>query len=298
MSPQPRRRTRLWPVVVVTGLVGAPIVASGAGRASHDQTIADPVPPSVTPPASRAFSAELSIRQARVDADGRVRPAPATAFSFRLERTRAETGWRTTLTLTGLEAGPGGSVPDRHALDNPFLVTRMVYDDGVGLRMYNRRGDRVREPAANDRALLGGAVDSPVPTAAGLSEATRVLAGESWLDTLIAAPDRRDARRRKIEARFGRPIGRVGGLDRYATSNGETTTELLVDPDSVVPVEVLTGRAGQLISRTTIRDEAGEGGLLVRRRLRTERALPAPGGDRAVIDVDLRNITPETRGVR
>src|SRR6185503_15970193 len=80
---------------------------------------------------------------------------------------------------------------------------------------------------------------------------TSVIPAQSsaWLDELIATPDKRTERRLAIEGKYGKSKKRVNGLDRYVTTDGIVTAELLVKPDAVVPVELNQVENGELVGR-------------------------------------------------
>ena len=100
------------------------------------------------------FTADVAIGQMHVAADGQRLPGAAPSAKYRLEH-RAGSGAMTRLTLVELERETAESVTGQVALDNPFLAVRMELDANGGMRLYNRRGDRLREPTAADRRLFG-----------------------------------------------------------------------------------------------------------------------------------------------
>jgi hypothetical protein len=108
----------------------------------------------------------------------------------------------------------------------------------------------------------------------------------------------RDARRARIERQLGRPTGQVRGLDRFTTWVGAETHEVLVDPQSAVPVEINTMRGGQFVARTTLAHIRDAAGVLVRRTMRTERVLARAPADRSVTEIELANIQLSAEGAR
>ena len=251
------------------------------------------------------FRADLSVRQATVAAEGAPAGPAAPALTVGIERRLAGSRWRTTVTLQAIERPQIRGLATGPTVINPFEVVRMEYDeDGTPPRMYDRQGRLVRLPREADRRRL----HTPATLAAGLpvldSLAGRVgpppaaLTGHAWIDEVLAPLEKRDLRRARMEAQLGRPTGQVRGLDRFTAWVGQETHEVLVDPQTAVPVEINTTRSGQLIAHTTfahIRDAAG---VLVRRTMRSERALARAPGDRSVTEIALADIQLSSEGVR
>lgn len=251
------------------------------------------------------FRADLSVRQTTVPAEGEPDGPVAPALTVRIERRLAGSGWRTTLTLHRIERPQIRGLATGPAVINPFEVVRMEYDeDGTPPRMYDRQGRLVRLPREADRRRL----HTPATLAAGLpvleSLAGRVgpppaaLTGHSWIDEVLVPLETRDARRARIERQLGRPTGQVRGLDRFTTWVGAETHEVLVDPQTAVPVEVNTMRGGQLVARTTLAHIRDAAGVLVRRTMRIERALARAPADRSVTEIELANIQLSAEGAR
>src|SRR6185369_17368720 len=101
-------------------------------------------------------AADVTIRQWRITSDdGRVASdPPGVAFRFEAERNGA--GWRTRLSTTGFEKPSATLLTGPQALDTPFLISRLEYDDdGTPPRMYNARGQLVTGPGEKERRALG-----------------------------------------------------------------------------------------------------------------------------------------------
>lgn len=251
------------------------------------------------------FRADLSVRQTTMPAEGEPAGPTAPALTVRIERRLAGSGWRTTLTLHRIERQQIRGLATGPAVINPFEVVRMEYgEDGAPPRMYDRQGRLVRLPREADRRRL----HTPATLAAGLpvleSLAGRVgpppaaLTGHNWIDEVLVPLETRDARRARIERQLGRPTGQVRGLDRFTTGMGAETHEVLVDPVTAVPVEINTMRGGQWVGRTTLAHIRDAAGVLVRRTMRSERALAGAPADRRVTEVELANIQLSTEGGR
>jgi hypothetical protein len=98
----------------------------------------------------------------------------------------------------------------------------------------------------------------------------RPASADAWLESVLPTRARAEERRARVEARFGASVGSVRGLLRFLRSDGEVTTETLLDPVMAVPVEVNTVRNGELESHTAYTYVAVSGGLL-RQRMTKER---------------------------
>src|SRR5262245_25044946 len=250
---------------------------------------------SMSPPPWDSFSANLSIRQAHVDADGRPLREPPPAILLRIERARTASGWTTAMTLRGIEKPITRSTGGARELENPFLVSRIEYDeDGSAPRLFNGRGERIRSPDRADRALLAVPRSAAAPVnwdvVAGRIPGAGPVLGDDWIDSIAASPEKRGKRHASLEQRFGKSHGRVRGFDRYTSSDGDLGYELLVDPDADVPVEMNVSRSGNLVSHNVFGHVATAGGVLVRRSLRAEQMLPEGKGARSVTEVEMSDV--------
>jgi hypothetical protein len=249
-----------------------------------------------TPVGGEAFSADLTMRQARVGPDGQSAGPAAPSATVRMTRRLQGGRWRTTLTLQHMDRPEIRGLATSAATINPFEVVRFEYDeDGTAPRMYDRHGRLVRLPGGADRRRL----HTPAAIAAGLpvleSPAGRVpppvaFAGQDFAAAVLAPPTERAARRTAIERQLGRPTGQVRGLNRHVAWMGTDTLEVLVDPDMVVPVEINRMRHGELVARTGITQVRDAAGTLVRRMSRTERVVDGASGERMVTEIELANI--------
>jgi len=229
------------------------------------------------------FTADVAVGQMHVAADGQRLPGATPSAKYRLEH-RAGAGAMTRLTLVELERETAESVTGQVALDNPFLAVRMELDAEGGMRLYNRRGDRLREPTAADRRLFG--VLNP---GSDSTPDTRPMSTRARPSNLLVASGRGDERRAEFERQFGAPVERVRGLDRYVKTRRDDVDEVLVDPVTVLPAEFNTVRAGALVSRVQMAYEPKGDGSFVRRWFRAERALP-DSARRVVTTIDVTNV--------
>src|SRR5690606_36018542 len=106
---------------------------------------------------------------------------------------------------------------------------------------------------------------------------------------LLAEAGRRNERRQDLHRRFGPPVERVRGLDRFVmTTAGGGKHEILADPETALPVELTHGGRSGAVARTTMRYEALRGRGHVRRQNRTEHDLGEAG--RSVTEVAVSNV--------
>jgi hypothetical protein len=251
--------------------------------------------PGATPaPVFDAFSADLVIRQAVVDAEGRPAGPAAPGITMRMARRQESGRWRTTMTVINREQ------PDIRGLVsaaiNPFEVVRVEYDeDGKPPRLYDRQGRLIRPPGPADRRHFHtpAAIAAGLPafeSRKGLVPPPAPLTGQQWIAAVMAPPGERMERSAALERQLGRPIGQVRGLDRYAGWLGTDALEVLVDPGEVLPVEINRTRNSVLIARTTVAHTRAADGTLTRRAARVERLHADGSGERTVTDVEMINI--------
>jgi hypothetical protein len=186
----------------------------------------------------------------------------------------------------------------------PPAIARIDDDgDGEGPRFYSVQGALVRPPAMADRLKMGvpesvfAKTDALSRAAAALASSRPHVSDEArdWVETVRPSAGRKGLRRAALRRQFGRPIGRVSGLDRYVQTIGDETTELLADDDWAIPLQINVVRGGVLESQASFAYEGDGGGSLVRRRSHVEQVLPGGQGVRIAVDVDLARVTLEER---
>ncbi|MCC7045015.1 MAG: hypothetical protein IT183_14210 [Acidobacteria bacterium] len=232
----------------------------------------------------RHFSADLAIRHRRVTPAGVPVGLPRPDTLMHIVRELREGRWVTVLSTArppeSLVDIPGG--PTR--LSNPFLVTRVEFaDDEARPRLFDRRGRQVRGLTAEDLRLVGAA--------AAVREAGRGLpAGSGAGGVFLAEAGALDERRRELARRFGAPVGRLRGLDRYVAASGDGRHEVLVTPATALPVEMFMSSttAGQM--RTGLTYEARGSYGHIRRLMRSEHHFADSGAGRAITEVELANV--------
>jgi hypothetical protein len=247
------------------------------------------------------FSAVVTLRRGVVDADHR--PVGDRTFASRYHWERMQSGgrWKTTMRMMS-GTRPEIVSPSGTSEAIPPDIVRIEDDgDGTGPRFFTRQGTLVRPPTVKDRQKISADDSifantdallqrSSAPTGQGLKIAG---GGHDWIEALLPSPDRKDARRTNLQRRFGKPLGRLRGMDRYVETSANHTTELLVDSDWSLPLELNVVRDGQLQSHASFSYEAGSGGSLVRRASHVEHLLPK--GVRTALDVELANVRLEDR---
>jgi hypothetical protein len=243
-----------------------------------------------------SFAADLTIRHQRVTADGRPEGVSPPAMVLRIERRRAGGHWRTTLDVTSTEPTLVQSPAGRQSLDNPFAVARLEFQDGAPPRMYDRRGRLIQGPTPADISALGLPAElrkrdwNPEELIVGAPGMPGFAGERGPAAGLVSLVSERAARRNDLERRYGMPVGQVRGLDRFLHQSSDSTQELLVDPETALPVELNVADRGELVRHATLDYERLAGTALLRRRLRNEQAVAEPNGMRLVTEIELTNV--------
>lgn len=189
---------------------------------------------------------------------------------FRLERVRDGSSWRTILTY--LQASGAQATSERA---NPLDGARIeVADHGAATRVFDKDG------RLNTRLSHTG-------EGAGLQTADGSV---RWLEGVVADPRRSDERRRALRRTYGAAQGRVRGLDRYTSRDGDVVEEVLTDPDSSLVMAINRVRGGGLERRIAIEYARTSDGVLYRRSMRTEEPLNGDPDGRSVVTVTLSNL--------
>lgn len=269
---------------LAAGLTLAVLAGGGASLPAATRAEAARQEPSVAPP--RHFSADLMVRHRRVTPSGVPIGLPRPDVVMRVVREDRRGRWVTSLSASrapdALVEGPRGA----SSLANPFLVTRVeMADDEEQPRLFDRRGQQVRALSAADLQLVGAArvVQQGAQGGRGRSSPAGALLAEAGGGGELT-------RRRELERRFGPATSRVRGLDRYVATTSDARHEVLVRPDTVLPVEMLTASTARGEMRTGVTYQAHGRHGYVRRLLRTEHHLAEAGAGRAVTEVELANI--------
>lgn len=210
-------------------------------------------------PSNEVYSADVVIDDSIVDAHGAVVEArPSTRYH--LARRRVAGGVETEI------AYASGKLFAKGPLVDPRGGTRIVFGVEGTARLYDAAGTLVQT------------IDAPAPPGAD-AEAALVYAD-------------RDLRRRgeALRHRMGRSTGRVGRHDRYVSSEGDATTETLVEPGTMLPVEVNVVRDGALAERSMLDYARMPGGRWYLARTRHEKAVADGTGRRFVSTTTHTNV--------
>lgn len=232
---------------------------------------------------ARHFSARLAVRHRRFPAPDTLHGRDAPDVVMRLTREFRAGRWQTTLAV---ERPPdlfvdlsGGRAPVR----NPFLITRVeLNDDEDEPRMYDQQGRRVRAMSMADLPVLGAAGTLRRPRT---TRGDRATAAVAWLAESGRQAERRDA----IVRAFGPAVGRTRGLDRYVTQTTTGRQEVLVTPDTALPVELRSAVEGAEVQTDVTYEPYGPYGY-VRRFMRSEHRFSAAAAGRTVTEVELSNV--------
>lgn len=219
------------------------------------------------------MSVEIAITHITVDEDGNsVFPVmPPTVFT--VARTGRPGEWRTVMTY------PKHTGAATRAAAHPLDGARIEFDETSGTtRVYDASGEL--------NSLLS-------------SESTGGLVGSGgpakWLDGLIATKATHGKRSRGLHDKYGRPVGRVRGLDRFLTHADGALHEVLADPASGLPVEINTVQDGVLDSHIVFDYASRPGDGWVRRSIRAEQIVPGHPTHRSRLTVEFRNVTARGR---
>ena len=246
------------------------------------------------------FSADVSIRSKVDNPSGGARALQHEA-RFRVERARAADGaWS-----TSFEFDP----PVADGVGKPHGAPRGVKrvemrDDGAvravdfagnpvdmsaGLNAYEsvRRGSGLE---AKGRPPFAGPPEQPAARTARAQEA------RAWVEGMILTTEARQHARDALERRFGKPQGKVRGLDRYTGQRHDFTLELLVDPATGLVAEQTVARQGKVAQRVTFGYSKVDGDVYVPSTARAE--FPARAGETVgqIVDVAISNVRVAKRG--
>jgi hypothetical protein len=215
------------------------------------------------------MSVEVSITHTMVDKDGKLAfPVPAPT-RFTVVRTRRSARWQTVVTYRKHAGTP------TRASSHPLDGARVEFDEDSG-------ATRVYDSAGELNTLLS------TDSAAGPSLAQ---APKQWLEGLIASDAGRFTRSRDLSEKYGQPVGREDGLDRYLVHREGVVEEVLADPRSALPREINTVRDGILESHIVFDYDRRGDGTWMRRRMRAEQIVPGEAGHRARTTVEFANLS-------
>lgn len=270
-------------------------------------SIAIPPAPAAQPaPRARALTpddawdtlvADVLVTSRRVTRQGTPTGATAPPVRYRVERSRVAGRWRTTMTLADV---PGPQILSTNGTinaDTRSAIARIEDDeDGTGPRFVDRSGQVVAAPTDAELARIARGGRPVRPDRTGRPATRRRDAGDAgWIRQLLPAARDKGVRRAALERTHGAPVGRVRGLDRFVSTEGDGAREVLADPVSALPVEVNVTRGGRLLSHREIRYEPGPGGAPRQRSVRVERLISPASGERTITEIDYTTLRLERR---
>jgi hypothetical protein len=289
---------------LATGFLGLVLVAS----ACRDEVtpLSSPAPPRASQAAdpdvrdsSDFFAADVKVTSAGRHA-GAALPAQRREFNYHVERALVGSSWKTTMTIP-----PNGLGPARAAKHDIARVD--IDEDARSVRMFNRDGDELALPDADDptvgRMARSYGVDTTFarirPTHGKGERLARNPGRRAWLDGIVvpASDEQRGRRVGQLEQHFGKAKGKVKGLDRYVKDNGGHVVEVLVDPVAGTVAEANVADQGQLKQHTRYGyTELPNHRGYVRQSTHIEVAPKEGATEPTVIDYTLSNIRLERRG--
>jgi hypothetical protein len=221
------------------------------------------------------LTADVAVERSIVQDDGTlVHQLPG--VRYRLTQVQTPTGRRSIVTFDRAKA-----FPTTGPLADPFAGVTVEFDEPGGpLRVYDAKRQLLPNPIV-DADLSRIEPPRPAP-----SDAT----GE-----LVTRPAGIPQRRQRLQRDLGRAVGQVRGLDRYLSTQGEVTHEVLVAPTHAVPLEVNLVRHGILESHLTYDYQVLSDGSWLRRASRSESRVPGHSDQRLVTLTTFSNVSAEAR---
>jgi hypothetical protein len=218
---------------------------------------------------SMEASVQVSITSEVVDKDGNQILPVSVPTVFRLARTRRSAGWLTVVTYRQPAGGP------TRASSHPLDGARVEFDEASGTtRVYNSAGELNPLLSTDSTGGLHGA--------SGPGQ---------WLDGLIARDNEQPKRSRDLLEKYGKPVGRVRGLDRFLTHHEETVEEVLADSHSALLREINTIRDGILESHIVFDYERRADGAWMRKSMRAEHVMPGDATQRTRTTVQFTELS-------
>jgi hypothetical protein len=237
------------------------------------------------------FSADVTVKSARVNAHGQPAGAAAPVVRYRWQRVLTASGWRSAMTLLESKGPTVHALSGQKQLDNPFAIDRIEDDeDGTPVRVFNRNGAQVALPTSAEWSRSSMPLAKPAVDLSLANAARPLFVGRDWIESIVASPSKAGDRRATLERQFGKSIGRTRSLERFLTRRHEETMEVLVDPASALALEINVLQDSVLVRHTTVRYVPEADGSFVRRSLHTEHAIPGGNGERSITDIELSNV--------
>jgi hypothetical protein len=232
--------------------IGWRLAAAAAMAALAGVAAAQTVP--AEPANGATCSADVTVTRAILDASGRVVQETPGA-RYRIER---RPDGRLRMTLRATKAVPAsGPLADAYA--------------GITV-----------EPGENGRLLIRQPDGRPLAAADEAGAVLPPASPDGDLGGLFIRAEAVKERRRRLREQFGAVVGRLGSLDRYLVRRGRVVEEVLVGPETGLPVEMNILEGGALVEHHRFEYDAIPGGGFVRRMARSESAVPGTPGQRLV----------------
>ncbi len=231
------------------------------------------------------LSADVVVERTTVDRDGAV-VARMPKVRYRLTERRGPRGASTEIAFQNTPPFPG-----RGPLKDPSAGFRVLVNDRDGITVVDPTGRVV--PTNSTRA-------DGIETAAAVPAGATTIANGAPQDessTGLGLERSGVARRRALVARFGSPVGRLGDRERFVRNEADTFEEVLVDPDTALPREINTMRAGRLVQRSSLSYATLPDGRFYCSSQRDE-VLADPGDESGALNVTTTTYTVVTGGAR
>jgi hypothetical protein len=234
---------------------------------------------------STGFSADVVVERTTVDRDGVV-ASRMPKVRYRVTERRGPRGASTEIAFQNTPPFPG-----RGPLKDPSAGFRVLVNDRDGITVVDPSGRVVptNSPRADGSETTAAAPDGAAALAKG--------AEQTESSTGLGLERSSAARRRALVARFGSPVGRLGDRERFVRSEADTFEEVLVDPDTALPVEINIIRAGRLVHRSSLSYGALTDGRFYCSSQRDE-TLSDPSDEAAPRNVTVTTYTVVTDGAR
>ena len=251
------------------------------------QTATGPATPS-------SFSADVVVERTTVDRDGVV-VSRMPKVRYRVTERRGPRGASTEIAFQNTPPFPG-----RGPLKDPSAGFRVLVNDRDGITVVDPTGKVVptnsaRADASGTTAAAPASGPQPLREVGAAALANETPQAES--STGLGLERSSEARRRALVARFGSPVGRLGDRERFVRNEADTFEEVLVDPDTALPREINTMRAGRLVQRSSLSYATLPDGRFYCSSQRDE-VLADPDDEAGVLNVTTTTYTVVTGGVR
>jgi hypothetical protein len=221
------------------------------------------------------LTADVAVERSIVQDDGRV-VHQLPGVRYRLTQFQTPTARRSIVTFERSQAFPARGP---HA--DPFAGFTVEFDEPAGpLLVYDAKGRLLPNP------IVDAEPSRIVPSRPAPADST----GE-----LVTRPAGALQRRQRLQRDLGRAVGKVRGLDRYLSTQGEVTHEVLVAPTHAVPLEVNLVRNGILESHLTYDYQVLSDGSWLRRASRSESRVPGRSDQRLVTLTTFSSVSAEAR---